>query len=196
MKSPDVITPSTAYAILSMFNMTYKTGVMDADEISDAELYDGFAHEVSVPGVYGRITEYQRYSLQQWRIVLLQMNRDGALAARNLLLGADIDKSYINCMFPIAQDFYLRGIRDYNANPSIHDFTLFSSSKMERWTLKGIQSITKTDMLVEIQEACLNRSLLDAENKNKFSFPRRKYETFAERIWLALSTGGNNLYAI
>ena len=196
MKSPAVIAPNTANAILGIFNMAYKTGVMDAEDVGDAELYEGFAREVSVPGIYGRVTEYQRYSLHQWRIALLQMNRGSTMATCRILLSAEMDKSYVNCIFPLAQDFYLLGMRDYNANPTIHDFTLFSSRKMERWTLKGIQRTTKEEILIEIQEACLNRSLLDAENKNKFSFPRRKYEAFAERMWLALSAEGNNLYAV
>lgn len=172
--------------ILSIFNTCYKQGVMDAEDVGDGELYASFEHELSVPGVYGRINDFDRYDIHGWRIQLLQMLFHKSEAHKNFLLRMDIKKDYINCVFPISLEFYLMGIRDYNANPTIHNFDLFDNDKMQRWTKKGIDRVAKSDIMVWVQSFGFKRSQIDFNNHRPASFPKKRYETFAQRMWLAM----------
>lgn len=188
MSETGFISKSDAISIISILNGAYKAGVIDAEDVDDECMYDGFADEVSVSGVYGRINRFERLDVQQWRISLLDMNRDNGKNAINILLCSVIGKKYIDCLYPLTMEFYLMGIKDYNENPTIHDFSLFNNRKLEKWTKNGIKSVSKNEMLIDLQVACLNRSIHDANCKNKYSFPRKKYETFIQKIWYAFNS--------
>lgn len=181
-----LIDSSLLNIILNIFNTCYKVGVMDAEDVGDAELYVSFEHEVSVPGVYGRINSFDRYDIHGWRIQLLQMLFHKSEAHKKFLLRAKINKDFINCVFPISLEFYLMGIRDFNANPTIHDFNLFDNDKLQKWTRNGIERIPKSEILVFLQSFGFRRSMIDFNNHRPASFPKKRYETFAQRMWLAM----------
>lgn len=180
------------YAITHMFNSAYKAGVMDAEDVDDEGSYEEFYRDVSVPGVYGRLNDFVRLTIDQWRITLMQINMTRSKPVSNMLLNVDINKTFPCCMFPISIEFYLMGIRDYYANPTIHDFTLFDTRQLLKWTSKGIKGIGMDAMMMDIQVACLNRSIIDSKTKNKYSFQLRKYETFMRRLWLAINSEYTN----
>lgn len=183
---PVLIDIKTLNIIFNIFNTCYKAGVMDAEDIGDAEMYASFEREVSVPGVYGRINSFERYDINGWRIMLLQMLFKNSDAHKKFLIRAEINKDFINCVFPISLEFYLMGIRDFNTYPTIHDFSLFDNTKFQRWTRKGIVKVSRSDMFVYVQSFGFRRSQIDFNNKRPASFPKKRYETFMQRLWLAM----------
>ncbi len=182
------------YIIMSIFNLSYKAGVMDAEDVDDPELYSSYEREMSVSGCYGRINNYQRYDIHGWRIQLLQLMRGKASSCLNFLLKMDIGKNYMNCVYPLSLEFYMMGIRDYNENPTIHDFYLFDNSRCERWTKNGIVHVSKMELLSFVQEFGFKRSVIDSETRNKYSMSKHNYETFARRLWLAICAAGYKGY--
>lgn len=185
-ENPKLIDNTLMNVILGIFNSCYKSGIMDAEDIGDAELYKSFEKEVSVPGVYGRINSFDRYDIHGWRIQMLQMLFRRGKAYKDFLLRAVINKDFINCVFPISLEFYLMGIRDYNAYPAIHDFSLFDNNHLQKWTKNGIERMSKDEIMVYLQSFGFKRSQIDFNNHRPASFPKKRYEMFAQRMWLAM----------
>lgn len=167
----------------------YAAGMIDARDVDDEDLYESFSHEVSIPGVFGRINDYNRYDINGWKINILQMMNYGVNnKTKDFLMSMEVSKKkYLNCLFPISQEFYLNGIRDYYSNPTITDFMQFSFGKMIMWSKKGVEKVSRRDMLIMIQKYALKRSIIDEENKNKHSFRKVMYEKFARLIWVSIT---------
>lgn len=173
-------------SIFRIFNTCYKTGVKDAEYVSDKDLVYSFAEDVRTPGVYGRIIDSRLLNARQWQCAIPTMN-DGCPVSRSsmdYLMNIERYNKMFSCALPISQEFYLLGVNDYNKNPTIHDFTLFDNTKTERWTKRGIVGWSKKDMLIYAQNFCLDRTRYeDGHEGNKFTLGKRRYEMFAMALW-------------
>lgn len=187
---------SSRRIITGIFMSCYKMGLKDAEYVGDAELYSSFEKEVSIPGVYGRINSYERYDVQGWRIQILMAMQPLGRVHIPFLLNMRTRKDFWNCVYPVSMEFYLMGVQDFNGNPTIHDFRDLDNKRMERWTSLGIRHITQSDMMSCIQCFAFRRSMLDSENKNRNSLSRRRYEEFAQKMWLSFSECNSSFYCI
>lgn len=192
MKNSDkiiVIERSVARGIFNILNTCYKAGVKDAEYVNDHDLCETFANEVRVPNVYGRVKDENLMNAVQWRCAIPLINAGCPLPKASIEFLVCIDKYHklYQCSLPIAQEFYIKGMEDFNKNPTIHNFVLLDNRRMERWTRNGIKQVTIHDMLITLQELCLKRSINDEQyDGNKFALRRRLYEKFAMSIWGAL----------
>ena len=183
------ISRSTARAIINMLMACYKAGLKDAEYVSDPLLCQDFKQSVREPGVYGRVIDDYTMNQREWRISLLYINgaRTSSVYTRELLENIQPGKSYISCVLPVAQEFYVLGLDDYNAYPHIHDFTLMDNTKFQKWTRKGIVGMSTKDVIVDIQRACMSRARADEEHGGKHAIRRYHYDWFAGALWAALS---------
>lgn len=180
---------ATVCSIFSIFNSCYKSGVKDAEYVSDPDLCAYFAATVRVPGVYGRVIHGYTMTTHEWRCHIPSINPKCGISmgAVRYLLSLENYVTSFTCALPVAQEFYIQGLCDYNANPQIHDFTLFDNKKLERWTKDNIKPRKRQDMLIDIQNFCCDRSRIDAEHKgNKSAIGERQYVFFAQAIWYAM----------
>lgn len=178
----------TARAIINILMACYKAGVKDAEYVSDPMLCQDFKNTVKEPGVYGRVIHDYTMNQREWRISLLYINGERASSGylRELLQNIQPGKSYVSCVLPIAQDFYALGLDDYNAYPHIHDFTMMDNTKLQKWTRKGIVSMTTKDVVIDIQKVCMDRARTDEEYGGKHAIRRVYYDWFAGMLWSVL----------
>lgn len=174
------------YSIFRIFNTCYKTGVKDSEYVSDKDLLPSFAEDVRVPGVYGRIIDSRTLNTRQWQCAIPTMNEGCPVSkpAMDYLMDLERYNTIFACALPIAQEFYILGVDDYNKNPTIHDFTLFDNTRTERWTKNGIIGWSKKEMLMYVQNFCLDRTNYEeGYTGNKFVLGKRRYEMFAMALW-------------
>lgn len=171
-----------------VFASAYRAGMIDAEEIGDANAYNDFEAEVSVPGVYKRINEYESYHVKTWRLKLIEMMGDTykmSSSDMNILFSP---RKGILSLFPISLEFYLLGIRDWNDNPSLHDFSVIPRRKMVRWTRKGTERMTRAGLVALVQQFCYKRFMIDNGNSsNGYSLPKKRYEEFAMMMYYQLN---------
>lgn len=182
-----VIDRSTAAGIYSLFNACYKTGVKDAEYVSDKGLCGEFKAIVREPGVYGRVIHNYTMSAREWKLHLLNINPFVTLskAITEYIILISGRTNFYSCLLPIAQEFYIQGLDDYNNHPAIHDFALFDNSRLERWTRKGIVSRKRREILIDIQKFCFERARIDNDSDSKHAFKGKRYNWFAEAVWAA-----------
>lgn len=182
---------STARSIIYIFMSCYKAGLKDAEYVSDEALCEDFKETVRHPGVFGVVRKDYTLNQRDWRITLLFINGDKPHSQYDidLLQNIKLGKSVISCVLPIAQEFYIMGLDDYNSYPQIHDFTLMDNARLQRWTRKGIEKLKLVDIVMFCQKFCMERAAIDAEEKNKFSIKRLYYELFSISLYTALCVG-------
>lgn len=183
------IEPGTANSIIYLFMSCYKAGLKDAEYVSDQSLCEEFKDTVREPGVFGRVIHDYTMMQREWRISLLYINgeRSSSRYERELLQNIQPGKGSLSCVLPISQEFYIQGLDDYNKYPHIHDFTLMDNNKLQAWTRRGIVSLSKNDVIIDIQRFCMDRARIDEERGGKMAIKRYNYDWFACSIWGALN---------
>ncbi len=179
---------STALALIGIFMQCYKAGLKDADFVRDSLMCTDFKRSVRVPGVFGRVNGSWDMNQREWRITLLHINSNGygGKFEVELLQNLIPMRSYLSCALTVAQEFYIKGLDDYNDYPHIHEFSLIDNKRLLQWTRQGLKSINRINMIEEIQRVCMLRARIDDENKTKFSIRRYYYDWFASEIWASV----------
>lgn len=181
----------TVSGIFSIFNSCYKSGVKDAEYVSDPDMCREFASTVREPGVYGRVIHNYTMSKHEWRCHIPTINPYCSIHKEGIryLFTLENYTTYFACVLPVAQEFYIQGLDDYNVNPTIHNFSMFDNNKSQRWTRKGIIPRHKKLMLFDMQQLCFLRSINDENYKeNKDALKRNRYVYFSQAVWAAMQT--------
>lgn len=183
-----VIDASTARALLKMFGDCYHTGVKDAFEVGDELVCEDFAREVRVPGVYGRVIHPYKMNIREWGFHIIGLIRnatagDVALAFMRRIL----KKNFLTCALPLAQEFYIWGLEDYNKAPtSVKPILNDGNRTLIRWTKNGIKFLSTNEVLMRMQEFCFMRTRIDEESDSKEALKAQRYDWFSRAIWIAL----------
>lgn len=182
-----------ARGLFSLYNTCYKTGVMDAHDVQDEGRCVEFARDVREPAVYGRVINNYTMNTKEWKLTLLSFSKGCYMKnkCRNYILWLD-GKNYYSCALPIAQEFYIRGMEDFNKHPTLHKISAIDTPKMELWTADGLQKRTRVDMLADLQQFCFDRGRMDEASGSKYAFNPKRYEWFSQAIWAAMQSQGKD----
>lgn len=174
-----------AIGLIRLFNDCYKTGLRDAESVYDKIMCDELKEEVSEPGVYGFVTKPYRMEQKEWRLHLMLINGTNSRNKNvdNYLSYLTPNSGYFLCVLPIAQDFYVQGLDDFNKNPTLIDLSIIDNNKLIRWTRKGIVDRSMTEIIIQIQDFCFNRKRTAKESESKKSIKSVYYDWFSEEIW-------------
>lgn len=164
----DIYTPINYYsarALMRLFDACYKMGVEDAIEVGDEAQCMEFCAKMYAPMKFGRITKDFTYTWREWKFRLSQMLHEGTMYARKGLEFFNCVGSYgnyLSCVFPIAMDFYMRGIKDYCKHPNPSKWVMFNSKGFMLWKDKPIKRPME-DFVRMCTEFCYDRMHLDME---------------------------------
>lgn len=179
------ILDSRVYSFLmKMFIICYKTGVIDAECIGNPTQCEDFKEDVRKPGFYGRVIRGYSMNFEQWKIHLI-----GLMRAKRCMAGVDFlyllsGKTFYSCALSVAQEFYIRGMDDYNVRPTIHDFTLFDNAKLQVWEGGKIRTLTRKDVMVMAQEICLERDRFIDDDSAVSKYYGKSFERFSKTLWM------------
>ena len=187
-----IITIKVARGLITLYNAMYKLGVMDAEQVGSDGICEEFSEQVRVPTVYGRVTDGYTMSQKEWCATLMRISAKWRVNddCQRFLAQSFCNNTYFTCALPIAQEFYIKGMEDFNAYPHIHDFTNFDNSKMERWTRNGIVSWTRKEIFIELQMLCFQRQRIDNDSDDRKALKGKRYEWFASDLWARMTEGG------
>lgn len=182
MNSIRIIDRTTCNALIRLFDTMYRMGVMDAYKVnSEGECAD-FVERTKEPGVFGRVTDGRTMDSNEWQLTLIvearKQSMQGAMY-RYFNRMKIYRQNYLSVLLPIAQDFYNRGIEDYNANPKAVSLAIFND-KSRTWWSKNLKKVSIFEYIEQIQLFCFARKHSDAESGSKKALKKGYYDIFVK----------------
>lgn len=183
------ITHAEALAIIRLMNDAYKAGVRDAEWVNDAGRCSEHIKETQEKGVYGRVTDIDKYEWRRWKHNILLMKDVNFAESRAVEFTSRINNWFCTegCLLPLAQDFYNQGLQDWNDYPVSRSVLGLESKRYPRWTRKGIKNRHFKQMWVDMQTFAYERSKQYVDVNSANSLTERKFETFMVQVWKALT---------
>ncbi len=187
-----LIDKTVALALIQTFHLCYKQGVYDAYDIDNKGAYEELFSATREPGVYGTLTDERLFDWKEFslRLTLIARRKSFRSAAVTYLQRLAFNaKTYFGCVFPIAQDFYLRGAKDYYAHPNPALIPVFMEATQMLW-MKNLKKVTRNDMLEDIQLICYERMASNEQfSEHKFRRSGRQFQNFMRTMVFALRYG-------
>lgn len=182
MKGIRVIDRATCNALIRLLDRIYRMGVMDAYKVNDEGECADFIERTKEPGVYGRVIDGHTMDCNEWQLTLIVEARKqvmhGAMYRyfnRTKIYG----QNYLSVLLPIAQDFYNKGMQDYNANPNATSLAIFNDTKRVWWN-KKLKSVSTHEYIEQIQLFCFARKHSDEGFGAKKALKKGYYDIFAK----------------
>lgn len=172
-------------AVYQILDQCYKAGVRDAEYINDASRCKEFIEATHKPHVYGRVIYNTFFDWRRWRLAIVTMQegkveRNACIVVANKILS---QSSYFACLLPLAQCFYNQGLEDWNAYPTIHEFSGLNVNALKRWTRKGIVNRPRKEMFVEIQRFSFDIVAWNEASGDPKAFNSRQFDWFCREVW-------------
>lgn len=188
-----LIDKSVALALIQTLHLSYKQGVYDAYDIDNKGAYEDLYADTREPGVYGLLTDPMR--LFDWkefslRLTMIARRRSFKSAAVTYLHRLAFNaNTYYGCVFPIAQDFYLKGAKDYYEHPNPALIPVFMESSQLLW-LKNLKKVTRNELLDDVQLICYERMTAEEEYpEHKLRRSPQQYQHFMKAMVFAMRYG-------
>jgi hypothetical protein len=188
----------TAQALIELFDVCYKQGVVHAYQLDDNNAAKQFVIDNRKPSRYatlcdtdlfGMLTDGHVFTLERWRITLSMWARK---TVKRKILEYYIERvtserNYAGIAYALCMDFYLQGIYHYTLNP-INDLTVFLKNKYsllvasDNHKKRLIKNVD--DWLRDIQALCIERENLEAQRTdvNKRIY-KTAFDNFARVFW-------------
>lgn len=194
----DEITYGLAVAIIDLFDLCYKRGVLDAHHVNDSDLCEEMIRLTDVPGVYGFLYKHrdnvytvetldaQTWCSELWQLLFEKNLRQKSYLQKFISRRMYRPTVYLKCVMHISQEFYKQGLRDFNAAPRSVMIGTFLKRKFMEW--KGTKTSDKyrEDFLCRVQLAANDRALRSEENPNKYRVNRKNFGIFLLALWRGL----------
>lgn len=151
--------------IITLMAQCYKLGVLDAYKVENESLCADFIEQTQQPNVFGRVIDGYTIGWQEWCLRLtIEARRKAMYGAmyRYFNTMGGYGSNYYSVILPIAQDFYNRGMTDYNNYPDVNDIYEFESKKARfLWTKKGLREAKWRELVEMIQSMAFSRARID-----------------------------------
>jgi len=182
MKGIRVRDRAACSALIRLLDTMYRMGVMDAYKVnSDGECAD-FVEKTKEPGVFGRVIDGHTMDCNEWQLTLIvearKQSMQGAMY-RYFNRMKIYRQNYLSVLLPIAQDFYNKGIQDYNANPNAVSLVIFND-RSRTWWSKKLKKVSIFEYIEQIQLFCFERKHSDEESGSKKALKSGYYDIFAK----------------
>ena len=191
----------TAAALIELFDVCYKQGVVHAFQVDDDNEAKMFIEESRKPeyyatlcstDIFGRIKSGTTFNFKQWRHNLSFWAQN---AAKRALIEWYLDRTitthtYAGVAYELCMDFYLQGIYHYTLHPmtqgaldrflAVRNATLVAPTGKQR-----VKSERKTDdWMRDVQLLCFERSKLESTRPTgQKRIKESMYDNFAKIFW-------------
>lgn len=177
-----VIDRATCKALIRLFDTMYRIGVIDAYQVnSEGECAD-FVERTKEPGVFGRVIDGHTMDCNEWQLTLIVEARKRSMQGamyRYFNRMKIYRQNYLSVLLPIAQDFYNKGLQDYNDNPNAASLAIFNDKK-RRWWSKNLKKVSVFEYIEQVQQFCFARKRSDEESGSKKALKGSYYDIFAK----------------
>lgn len=177
-----VIDRATCNALIRLLDTMYRMGVMDAYRVNDEGECADFVNRTKEYGVFGRVTDGHTMDCNEWQLTLIvearKKSMHGAMYRyfnRMKIYGSN----YLSVLLPIAQDFYNKGLQDYNASPNAASLAIFND-RSRTWWSKNLKKVSVFEYIEQIQLFCFARKRSDEECECKKALKGSYYDIFAK----------------
>lgn len=182
MNNIRVIDRATCNALIRLLDRIYRMGVMDAYQVnSEGECAD-FVERTKEPGVFGRVIDGHTMDCNEWQLTLIMEARKKSMHGamyRYFNRMRIYRQNYLSVLLPIAQDFYNKGIQDYNASPNAVSLAIFND-RSRTWWYSKLKSVSIYEYIEQIQLFCFARKRSDEEYDGKKALKSGYYDIFAK----------------
>lgn len=137
-------------------NYLYHQAVSDAFNADDAGLIGDFLERFSEPGVFGTLESRRPMDYNRWQLYILRLARERSMwASMNdfFVLCGKWKANYLSVFMPVAQEFYLKGLRDV-IEYGFPDMVLFEQKPHAWLCKKGFRNVPTEEFIQEVQEMC------------------------------------------
>jgi hypothetical protein len=200
----NIVNFQTANALIELFDICYKKGVIHAFQIDDENEARYFIENNRKPehfatlcntDIFGRMVTGNDYTLRQWRH---ELSFWAQKAQKRLLIEWYLDKSisthnYSGVAYSLCMDFYLQGIYHFVRNPlsrgGLETFTRNRNVVLEEFdTVNKRKKVRKKDdWMRDIQMLCYERARMEKERpEGEKCIKTTAYENFARIFWRCL----------
>lgn len=184
----------TIRRMIGLLDWAYRLGVRDAARVDDQGLCNQHIEETRQPGVFGFVTDNYAVGELEWQLRLEKEARltsmFGAMHRYFISMGR-FGSSFLSCFLPIAQDFYNRGLTDWNNAPDGCDFPMFLSRSRVWWTEKGVKPVKPGEYVQEIQLCCFSRMRSEPgyadKVKKRYLLGENRWLTYIRVVGLSLA---------
>lgn len=184
MNGIKVIDRNTCNAFIRLLDTMYRMGVMDAYKVNDEGECADFIKKTKEPGVFGRVIGGYTMDCNEWQLTLIVEARKKSMHGAMYLYFNRMKKygqNYLSVLLPIAQDFYNKGLQDYNDNPNAVSLAIFYDKKRTWWS-KNLRKISIFEYIEQIQQTCFARKRSDEEYGGKKALKGSYYDIFVKVI--------------
>lgn len=156
----------SARSLMRLFDQCYKMGIRDAIKVGDEAILGEFCDKMYAPEKFGRVIYDYTYSWKEWKFRLTQILYEGdsqtMMPRRGLKFFDCVTKysGYLACVFPVAMDFYLWGIKEYCKYPNPSNLVKFEEKGFQLWGQK-IKKVAMEDFVRKVTEFCYDREKID-----------------------------------
>lgn len=167
MTSKDILNRTSAPAIIRMFDVCFKHGVLDAYNMSDDYSVREFVFKHKNKWTFGVIGEHQDFDWRSFRFVLYRWARENGLttlAENYIIMIRRMD--YHWSLLPYCMWFYLMGAQEWLSYPNMSQIELFKLHTRIHWDPSSpVKKFTRMDYISYLHEAC--HAYKDPDNENK-----------------------------
>lgn len=163
----DPLNRTNAPAIIRLFDVCFKQGVIDAYETGDNFAVQEFISAHFGKWTFGSIGESEDYDWRSFRFVLYRWARENGLTnlAENYIIMIR-KPNYLWCLLPYCMWFYLMGAREWLDYPSPSQIEVFKMTSRIHWSPScKVKRMTRMDFISYMHEACFEYRKFDDELK-------------------------------
>lgn len=165
MKDP--LNRTNGPAIIRLFDVCFKRGVIDACEIADDYAVRDFISTHKFKWTFGTINEPDGVDWRAYRFILYRWSRESGMTglAENYIIMIR-KTNYLWCLLPFCMWFYLMGAQEWLAYPASHKIEIFKMHKKVHWDPNcPVRAFTRMDYISYMHEAAFAYRKLDEDLK-------------------------------
>ena len=164
MKDP--LNRTNGVAIVRLFDVCFKQGVVDSSEIEDDYAVRDFISKHKFKFTFGTIQEPDGVDWRSFRFIVYRWARENGLTnlAENYIIMIR-KTNYLWCLLPYCMWFYLMGAKEWLAYPVQPKLSIFKMHRRIHWDPNSpVKKFTRMDYVSYMHEACFFYKKLDEEN--------------------------------
>lgn len=167
MKDP--LNRTSGPAIVRLFDICFKQGVIDASELNDNAEARAFLSEHKTAFTFGVLLDDSEYDWKTYRFVLYRWARAHRLTplAENYIMFIR-KPNYLWPLLPYCMQFYLMGIEEWLAYPNVTRIELFKGETKTHWDPKSPnKKMTTIDFISNMHN--IARAYRHAPEENRYA---------------------------
>lgn len=165
MKDP--LNRTSGPAIIRLFDVCFKQGVIDACGAGDDYAVRDFVSRHKFKWTFGTISEPEGVDWRSFRFILYRWCREHGITtlAENYIIMIR-KQNYLWCLLPYCMWFYLMGAEEWLAYPAASQIEIFKMNNRVHWDPNTpVKKFTRMDYISYMHEAAFAYKKFESEHK-------------------------------